>query len=98
MNDILYFINKKHHSVERYSLMMIDPPQMWMIFQIRYIAAVIKMVITKHVYIILTPINFYIVKLRFTGIYIIFFLFLLKNIDCGYSLEPPRRGGSNEYP
>ena len=20
-----------------------------------------------------------------------------KNIDCGYSLEPPRRGGSNEY-
>ena len=29
---------------------------------------------------------------------IIFFIFLLKNIDCGYSLEPPRRGGSNEYP
>ena len=26
-----------------------------------------------------------------------FFLFLLKNIDYGYSLEPPRRGGSNEY-
>ena len=21
-----------------------------------------------------------------------------KNIDCGYSLDPPRRGGSNEYP
>ena len=41
--------------------------------------------------------NFYIVKLGFTGVYIIF-LFLLKNIDCGYSLEPPRRGGSNEYP
>ena len=20
-----------------------------------------------------------------------------RNIDCGYSLEPPRRGGSNEY-
>ena len=20
------------------------------------------------------------------------------NIDCGYSLEPPQRGGSNEYP
>ena len=33
----------------------------------------------------------------FTGIYIIF-LFLLKNIDCGYPLEPHRRGGSNEYP
>ena len=23
---------------------------------------------------------------------LIFFLFLLKNTDCGYSLEPPRRG------
>ena len=21
-----------------------------------------------------------------------------QNIDCGYSLEPPRRGGSYEYP
>ena len=21
-----------------------------------------------------------------------------QNIDCAYSLEPPRRGGSNEYP
>ena len=21
-----------------------------------------------------------------------------QNIDCGYALEPPRRGGSNEYP
>ena len=41
--------------------------------------------------------HFYIVKLGFTGVYI-FFLFLLKNIDCGYSLEPPRRGGSNEFP
>ena len=30
--------------------------------------------------------------------YTIIFLFLLKYIDCGYSLEPPRRGGSNEYP
>ena len=27
----------------------------------------------------------------------LFFLFLLENVDCGYSLEPPRRGGSNEY-
>ena len=29
---------------------------------------------------------------------LIFFIFLLKNIDCGYSLEPPRWGSSNEYP
>ena len=21
-----------------------------------------------------------------------------QNIDCGYTLEPPRQGGSNEYP
>ena len=41
--------------------------------------------------------HFYIVKLGFAGVYL-FFLFLLQNIDCGYSLEPPRRGGSNEYP
>ena len=25
------------------------------------------------------------------------FLISVQNIDCGYSLEPPRRGGSNEY-
>ena len=30
--------------------------------------------------------HFYKVKLGFTGVYIIF-LFLLKNIDCGYSLD-----------
>ena len=26
------------------------------------------------------------------------FLISAQNIDCRYSLEPPRRGGSNEYP
>ena len=41
--------------------------------------------------------HFYIVKLGFTGVYIIF-LISAQNIDCGYSSEPPRRGGSNEYP
>ena len=41
--------------------------------------------------------HFYIVKLGFTGVYIIFHI-SAQNIDCGYSLEPPRRGGSNEYP
>ena len=25
------------------------------------------------------------------------FHILAQNIDCGYSLEPPRRSGSNEY-
>ena len=41
--------------------------------------------------------HFYIVKLGFTGVYIIF-LITAQNIDCGYSLEPPHRGCSNEYP
>ena len=41
--------------------------------------------------------HFYIAKLGFTGVNIIF-LMSAENIDCGYSLEPPRRGGSNEYP
>ena len=26
------------------------------------------------------------------------FLSFAQNIDCGYTFEPPRRGGSNEYP
>ena len=30
-------------------------------------------------------------------IFVIFLIFA-QNIDCGYTLEPPRRGGSNEYP
>ena len=33
--------------------------------------------------------HFYIKKLGFTGVYIIF-LISAQNIDCGYSLEPPR--------
>ena len=35
-----------------------------------------------------------------TGVYrgINYFSYFCSNIDCGYSLEPPRRGGSNEYP
>ena len=41
--------------------------------------------------------HFYIAKLGYAGVYL-FFLFLLQNIDCGYSLELPRRAGSNVYP
>ena len=48
--------------------------------------------------------------MQYTGIFslvkfenfhdIIFDIFLIfaQNIDCGYTLEPPQRGGSNEYP
>ena len=41
--------------------------------------------------------HFYTVKLGFTGVYIIF-LISAQNIACGYSLELPCRGSSNEYP
>ena len=41
--------------------------------------------------------HFYTLKLGFTEVYINF-LISAQNIECGYSLEPPRRGGSNEYP
>ena len=30
--------------------------------------------------------------------YFFFFHISAQNIDCGYSLEPPRWGGSNDYP
>ena len=41
--------------------------------------------------------HFYIVKLGFTGVYIIFLISAQKH-KLWYSLEPPLRGGSNEYP
>ena len=41
--------------------------------------------------------HFHIVKLGFTGVYIIFLISAQKH-RLWYSLEPPRRGGSNEYP
>ena len=41
--------------------------------------------------------HFYIVKLGFTGVYIIL-LISAQDMVCGYLLEPPRRGGSNDYP
>ena len=40
--------------------------------------------------------QFYIVKLGFTGVYISF-LISAQNMDCGYSLESPRQGGSNKH-
>ena len=41
--------------------------------------------------------HFYIMKLEFKGVYIIFFISAQK-INCGFSLDPPHQGGSNEYP
>ena len=39
-----------------------------------------------------------IAKLGYAGLYLFFPHFLLQNIDCGYSLEPHRRGGSIVFP
>ena len=47
-------------------------------------------------YPLLNP-TFIIVKLVYAGVYLIF-LVLVQNIDCGYSLEQPQRGGSIMYP
>ena len=59
--------------------------------------AVLRLICKTHLYSFdpLKP-RFYTIKLGFTGVYINF-LFLLKNVVCGYSLEPPRRGDSNKY-
>ena len=69
------------------------------IFKVTRICIATGTLITKTCLYNIDPLkpNFYIVKLGFTW-YTSFFLFLPKNIDCGYSLDPPRRGGSNEYP
>ena len=36
-------------------------------------------------------------KMKIFSRKILIFFFFAQNIDCGYTLEPPRRGGSNEY-
>ena len=43
----------------------------------------------KHAYIILTPLNPQLYKRNLQG-YTIFFYIFAQNIDCGYSIEPPR--------
>ena len=35
---------------------------------------------------------------NFQMIFFYIFLIFAQNIDCGYTLEPSQRGGSNEYP
>ena len=58
----------------------------------------------KHVRVLYTPLNptfIYAATLGHAGIYLFFFyfyFFLFQNKDCGYSLEPHRRGGCNVYP
>ena len=45
------------------------------------------------------PVHYENIKMIFLWIKKIkYFLIFAQNIDCGYTLEPPQRGGSNEYP
>ena len=37
-------------------------------------------------------------KINSGKILIFYFNIIAQNVDCGYTLEPPRRGVSNEYP
>ena len=38
------------------------------------------------------------INLKFCQKNLDIFLIFAHNIDCGYTFEPPHRGGSNEYP
>ena len=42
--------------------------------------------------------NFTTKNWKFSDKILTFFHISAQNVDCGYSLEPPHRGGSNEYP
>ena len=87
LNSILYFReNKYQHNTRKWPLCNLRTMLIWAF-------------ITETSLYNVDPLksHFYIVKLGFTQ-YTLFFLFLLRNIDCGYWLEPPHRGSSNEYP
>ena len=79
------------------------------IYLLFFFSCLAKAVITKTYLYNFDPLkpHFYIVKLGFTGVYIIFLISAQKHrlwvlvrtaSPCGYSLEPPRRGGTNGYP
>ena len=61
------------------------------IYQILFLGDNWENIITKTCLYNFDPLkpHFYIVKLGFTGVYTIFHI-SAQNIDCGYSLEPPR--------
>ena len=41
---------------------------------------------------------FLVVKMKILSHNFLYFFIFAQNTDCGYTLESPRRGGSNEYP
>ena len=67
----------------------------WLPMSVVVVGPILVLLITKTCLYHFDPLklHFYIVKLGFTG-YTLFFYFCLKNIECEYSLEPPRRGGA----
>ena len=98
----LFFLNLKFHAssllLRLYSPICVGPvrkPHCWFSHQTAHI---FKQTIRKTCLCNEYPLkpHFDTVKLGFAGVYL-FFLFLLQNIDCGYSLEPPCRGGSSIY-
>ena len=115
-----YFLGKKRKHISKCRLLQFSPSMLSVNMFLTCNRSVIsEYIVTVAVWYYITrtrlysfdPLkpHFYIVKLGFTRVYL-FFLFLLRNIecgyslepprniDCGYSLEPPRWGGSNEYP
>ena len=53
---------------------------------------------SEHAHAIYIEKNFGCKKWKFSPENFDTFLIFAQNIDCVYTLEPPRRGGSNEYP
>ena len=86
----------------------ITNPKIFQIVKFRFVnftISVLSCIIFFHLFITKTNLynfdppkpHFYIVKLGFSEVYVIF-LISAQNMDCGYSLELPHRGSSNEYP
>ena len=69
----------------------------FVIYWISHDISVISLITKTYLYNVdpLKP-HFFIVKLGFTGVYIIFLIFA-QNMDCAYLLEPPHQGSSNKY-
>ena len=66
--------------------------------QVMCVNRLTRVTLRKHAYLNILKISPSKTESFLIKILIFFFIFFAQNIDCGYSLEPPRRDGSNEYP
>ena len=70
----------------------------------RFVLSPIQSPCMRHLSPLLTAYHYENLPMQYTVIFKVvknendIFLIFAQNIDCGYTLEPPRRGGSNEYP